>query len=271
MFKLTGPCRHCRHLYISAKSWQKSSSNLGRDHEIEATNRSQFEAEFVSSHIETNVFQKALLSVGSAAVSILDPSRGDMIAVLGETAGQSAMKYMLRKMEEHPEGQEILRKRPRVNSRAVDLSKLKQMPEDTLGKMYWNFLNKNKVTPDSRLTVQFVDNVDLGYVLQRYREVHDLTHTLLGMPTNMLGEVTVKWVEALQTKLPMCVGGALFGPLRLGPKQRQKYVEYYLPWAIRTGSTSEFLMNVYFEKRWEQSVEELYRELNISPLVVAPT
>ncbi|CAG2062085.1 unnamed protein product, partial [Timema podura] len=143
MLKLTGPCRHCRHLYISAKSWQKSSSNLGRDHEIEATNRSQFEAEFVSSHIETNVFQKALLSVGSAAVSILDPSRGDMIAVLGETAGQSAMKYMLRKMEEHPEGQEILRKRPRINSRAVDLSKLKQMPEDTLGKMYWNFLNKN--------------------------------------------------------------------------------------------------------------------------------
>lgn len=44
-----------------------------------------------------------------------------------------------------------------------------------------------KVTPDSRLTVQFVDDLELAYVMQRYREVHDLIHAILGMPTNMLG------------------------------------------------------------------------------------
>jgi hypothetical protein len=43
------------------------------------------------------------------------------------------------------------------------------------------------VTPDSRSQVQFVDDVELAYVVQRYREVHDLFHTVLGMPTNMLG------------------------------------------------------------------------------------
>jgi ubiquinone biosynthesis protein Coq4 len=48
------------------------------------------------------------------------------------------------------------------------------------------------VTPDSRLPVQFVDDVELAYVMQRYREVHDLFHTLLGMPTNMLGNYRVK-------------------------------------------------------------------------------
>ena len=46
------------------------------------------------------------------------------------------------------------------------------------------------------------------------REVHDLFHTVLGMPTNMLGEVAVKWVEAHQTGLPMCAAAALGGPLR---------------------------------------------------------
>jgi ubiquinone biosynthesis protein Coq4 len=46
------------------------------------------------------------------------------------------------------------------------------------------------------------------------RETHDLTHAMLGMPTTILGEVLVKWVEGLQTRLPMCVGGAIFGPLR---------------------------------------------------------
>ncbi|KAJ8300998.1 hypothetical protein KUTeg_022517 [Tegillarca granosa] len=37
------------------------------------------------------------------------------------------------------------------------------------------------------------------------------------MPPNMLGEVVVKWVEAIQTGLPMCALGAVFGPVRLGP------------------------------------------------------
>lgn len=45
-----------------------------------------------------------------------------------------------------------------------------------------------KVTPDTRADVKFVDDEELAYVMQRYREVHDLLHTILGMPTNMLGE-----------------------------------------------------------------------------------
>lgn len=63
-----------------------------------------------------------------------------------------------------------------------------------------------------------MDDPELKYVMLRYRQVHDLFHSILGMPPHMLGEVAVKWVEALQTGLPMCALGALFGPLRLGPK-----------------------------------------------------
>lgn len=63
-----------------------------------------------------------------------------------------------------------------------------------------------------------MDDIELAYVIQRYREVHDLYHSILGMDTNMLGEVTIKWVEAIQTKLPMCIGGAIFGSVRLKPK-----------------------------------------------------
>ena len=45
-----------------------------------------------------------------------------------------------------------------------------------------------RVSPDTRVSARFVDDEELAYVIQRYREVHDLMHTLLGMPTNMLGE-----------------------------------------------------------------------------------
>lgn len=50
-------------------------------------------------------------------------------------------------------------------------------------------LIQQNVSPDTRLPVRFVDDADLAYVMQRYRETHDLVHTLLGCPTNMLGIV----------------------------------------------------------------------------------
>ncbi|XP_068236776.1 ubiquinone biosynthesis protein COQ4 homolog, mitochondrial-like [Palaemon carinicauda] len=214
-------------------------------------------------HIPTNTFQKVILSVGAATAAILDPRRADMVAVLGETTGYDALSKLFSKMIQDTEGQKILLDKPRINSSSLDLNELSKLPEGTLGHAYIKFLDDNQVTPDSRLPVQFVDDPELAYIMQRYREAHDLFHTVLGMPTNMLGEVTVKWVEGIQTGLPMCVGGAIFGPLRFKPKQRQKYLSTYLPWAIRVGKSSKLLMNVYFEKRWEQSLAELRQELGI--------
>lgn len=83
---------------------------------------------------------------------------------------------------------------------------------------FFRQLISQKVTPDSRMQVKFINDPELMYVMTRYRECHDLVHTILGMPTNMLGEVTVKWVEAINIGLPMCYGGAIFGAMRLRPK-----------------------------------------------------
>lgn len=74
------------------------------------------------------------------------------------------------------------------------------------------------MSPDTRPAVRFVEDTELAYVMQRYRETHDIYHALLLMPTTMLGEVTVKWVEALQLRLPMCLSGAIFGAFRLRPR-----------------------------------------------------
>lgn len=57
--------------------------------------------------------------------------------------GSEAARYMLRQMQKSPEGNEILKLRPRINSKTVDLEKLKGYPEGTIGKTYSNFLVKN--------------------------------------------------------------------------------------------------------------------------------
>ncbi|CAG9770504.1 unnamed protein product [Ceutorhynchus assimilis] len=229
---------------------------------------SNFQQDFEKHHCPTNFLQRSVLTVGAAAISILDPHRGDMIACLGETTGEGALHYMKSCMEQSKEGLQILQEQPRINTNTVNLNYLQNLPPNTLGYMYYKFLEVNQVTPDSRMSVQFIDNPELAYVMQRYREIHDLIHTALQMPTNMLGEVTVKWVEALQFKLPMCISGAIFGPLRLKTKHRQLYLDRYLPWAIKTGGSAEFLLNIYFEKRWEQKLSEFYKEINLEPLIL---
>ncbi|KAM8934341.1 ubiquinone biosynthesis protein COQ4 homolog, mitochondrial [Pelodytes ibericus] len=213
-------------------------------------------------HIPTNMLQKVLLSAGSAVMSLYDPYRHDMIAVLGETTGTEALRNLRDQMRRDHEGIQILQERPRIRISTLDIQRMREMPDDTFGREYVRFLDVNRVTPDTRMPVKFVDDEELAYVAQRYREVHDLMHTLLGMPTNMLGEVVVKWFEAVQTGLPMCVLGAVFGPLRLNTKRMKRLVEL-IPWAVQNGRRARCVLNVYYEKHWEQSVQSLRGEIGI--------
>ena len=164
-------------------------------------------------------------------------------------------------MKESDEGVQILTDKPKIKSDI--LPSLLNLPPNTLGHNYASFMRRNNISPDSRTEVRFVDDPELAYVMTRYRETHDMTHCVLGQETNMVGEVLVKWVEAAQFRLPMCVGGAVFGPLRFKPNQREKYNQL-LPWAIQQGTEAKFLLNIYYEQRWEQDIEEFRKEFNIS-------
>ncbi|XP_077140746.1 ubiquinone biosynthesis protein COQ4 homolog, mitochondrial [Ranitomeya variabilis] len=215
-------------------------------------------------HIPTSALQKLLLSAGSAVMSLYDPYRHDMIAVLGETTGTLALQNLYEKMSKDPEGMQILQERPRIRMSNLDMDRFRALPDGTFGREYARFLDVNRVTPDTRMPVKFVDDEELAYVAQRYREVHDLLHTLLGMPTNMLGEVVVKWFEAVQTGLPMCMLGAVFGPLRLSTRRKKKLLEL-VPWAVQSGRDARCVLSVHYENRWEQTVESLREEIGILP------
>ncbi|XP_072228450.1 ubiquinone biosynthesis protein COQ4 homolog, mitochondrial isoform X2 [Leuresthes tenuis] len=216
-------------------------------------------------HIHTTPFQKALLAVGSGVAALQDPYRHDMVAVLGETTGHFALVKLRDRMRNDPEGYTILTERPRIRLSTLDQKKMASLPDGSFGREYLRFLEDNKVTPDSRADVKFVDDDELAYVMLRYREVHDLLHTLLGMPTNMLGEVAVKWFEAAQTGLPMCALGAVLGPLRLNASRLESLFTSLGPWAVQNGRRARCVLSVFYERRWEQNLEDLRQELNIEP------
>ena len=216
--------------------------------------------------IEANQLQRFILTIGSGLTAIFDPSRDDMISAFGELTGTYALPRIHQRMLNDPEGALILRERPLISSKTVDLKALERLPVETFGHQYTKFLRENDITPDSRKAVQFVDDPDLAYVILRYRQIHDFTHCILGMRTNMLGEVTVKIFEAIQLDLPMCWLAGLFGVLRLGPKHTDKYMEQHLRWIIENAKRSRPLINVYFEKHFETPIDELRGQLNLTML-----
>ena len=102
--------------------------------------------------------------------------------------------------------------------------------------------------------------------MKRYRETHDLVHAVLNMPTDMVGEVIVKWVEGLQYGLPMCIGGAVLGPARFNRNSQFTRFRNLRPWAINVGQNAKFLLNIYYEERWEQDIDDLRDEYKIESI-----
>lgn len=89
------------------------------------------------------IFQRTILSAGAAVLSLSDPFRGDMIACLGETTGETALKHCLKMIKSSEEGRRILYRKPRINSSTLNISSLNNLPDNTLGKCYYNFLKDN--------------------------------------------------------------------------------------------------------------------------------
>ena len=76
--------------------------------------------------------------------------KSDLIAALAETTAGPSLPRLLDRMLESPEGRQILKERPRVNSTTVDMNELARCPEGTFGRSYVTWLERCGVTPDTR-------------------------------------------------------------------------------------------------------------------------
>ena len=113
------------------------------------------------------------------------------------------------------------------------------------------------------MQVHYIGDPELAYVMQRYRECHDFYHCINNLPVNVESELALKFFEFANFGLPVAAISAMFGPLRLDSGKRNRLYREYVPWALRTGSSAQPLINVFWEERWEQSIGELKRELGL--------
>jgi len=187
----------------------------------------------------------------------------DLIAALGEATATPYFIYRLRDaMLSDPIGRRILRDRPRISSRTLSLPYLRSLPANTVGRSYVEWLDREGVSPDTRDSVQFIDDEECAYVMQRYRECHDFFHAVTGLPTVREGEVALKAFEFANTLLPM-TGLSMFAVFSLKPAERTRFWTIYAPWALKNGIRAKEVINVYWEEQLERDVAELRRELGI--------
>ena len=161
-----------------------------------------------------------------------------------------------------PTGRRILRDRPRITSETLKMSYLRNLPENSVGRTYAKWLDREGVSPDTRNSVQYIDDEECAYVMQRYRECHDFYHAVTGLPIFVEGELALKALEFLNTLLPM-TGLSLFAYVRMKPAEKERFLSLHLPWAVRSGLSSKELINVYWEEVLEQDVDQLRAQLSI--------
>jgi ubiquinone biosynthesis protein COQ4 len=189
--------------------------------------------------------------------------RADLIAALGETTATPYFIYRLRDaMLSDPTGRRILRDRPRISSKTLSMEYLRALPENTVGRTYADWLDREGVSPDTRSEVQYIDNEECAYVMQRYRECHDFYHALTGLPIVREGEIALKAFEFANTLLPM-TALSTFAITTLKKNERERFWKIYLPWAVKNGTLSKEVINVYWEEQLERDVDGLRAELGI--------
>lgn len=216
-------------------------------------------------HMPTSPLQKLFIAGYSALTAVRNPERGDMVAALGETTGLIALRRLRDQMRDDPVGREILRERPSISLQSLQPEELAKLPEGSFGRAYAAFMLHHDFSADDRSPVRFVDDPELAFVIQRYRQVHDFWHVLCGLPPDVLGELALKWLEMLQTGLPVAALSALAGPLALPTEERRVLREVYIPWAVTAAPRARPLMNVWYERELDTPLSELRARLNITP------
>lgn len=221
-------------------------------------------------HVPLFYHERAMMFFGSAIGALLHPENNNYIVALGEsTATESFLKSLKSKMLHNETGRRILKERPYITSESLDMDKLSKYPPNSFGRVYYDWMKTNGVSPDTRVDVKYIDDEELAFIFQRYRQGHDFIHTLANLPIWREGEIAVKWFEYLNMGVPFAGMGATFSPFTVKKSsERERLFNIYYPWALECTSEMETrgicLMNVMWEELLDKDVDELRSELAIS-------
>jgi len=114
---------------------------------------------------------------------------------MGELTDYSQLVNIYQKMKIDQYGNQILIDKPRVRTPFVDIHSLINLPPNTFGHQYALFMKNRNLDPDQRPIVKHIEEAEIAYVYQRYKEIHDFLHILLFQNIDLEDEIAIKWFE----------------------------------------------------------------------------
>lgn len=211
---------------------------------------------------------RATLAATSAILALRNPKRADLVATLSDaTAGPTLARLTSRLSAGGGAGTNMLSARSPARFPSTEMFiEMRSLPDGTLGREYVRFMDVRKFDHLDRPVVNrsLVPDPDAAWVLQRYRDVHDLWHVVCDVPTTVFGEICLKWFEAVHTGgLPGPLLSAVGGPARLGLRERLVLVKEIVPWAVEVGTNCQDLLAVKYEDVVDRQVVDLREEWNL--------
>jgi ubiquinone biosynthesis protein COQ4 len=197
-------------------------------------------------------------------VLLKDHTKTQYIFALSHAVNGPRLKKLYNKLLETAEGGEIACRLPEF----TDLySELANCPKNTVGHELINELpfsldTLTKLSQRGRTNRDWINSKHpYIWMARRYRDTHDLFHTLTGYKTDTLGEVAMLAFSYAQQRLPSWGILLLIGlvKVRFHPLKIAAIVEGY-----SRGKKAKWILGEDFETMIHEDLEECKNRLNIS-------
>lgn len=219
--------------------------------------------------MEAAALLKDSYRVGQAIVRVLgDSTKTHEIHRVEEITGRPRFRHLLAELAQTPEGQRLLAERPELSSDRVDFARLRALPATTFGGAYARHLDDNGITADYQAAAtRHVDDPDIAYLMRRFRQTHDVWHTLLGLGIAGHEEVIIHSFSYGQLRLPVSALIMVFGTMKhLVLERRWGALRHSMLDAYRAGRDAAPLMPVYWEDMWDESLDAVRARYRLQPL-----
>ncbi|HEY5922933.1 MAG TPA: Coq4 family protein [Kofleriaceae bacterium] len=207
--------------------------------------------------------------VGQAIVRVLgDSTKTHEIHRVEEITGRPRFRHLLEEMQDSIEGRRLMAERPELSTEHVDYDHLRALPATTFGGAYVRHLDGNGITADYQAAAtRHVDDPDIAYLMRRFRQTHDVWHSLLGLGITGHEEVIIHWFSYGQLRLPVSALIMLLGTMKhIVLERRWGAMRHSMFDAYRAGRDAAPLMPVYWEDLWELPITTVRATYGVVPL-----
>jgi ubiquinone biosynthesis protein COQ4 len=202
--------------------------------------------------------------------SILDSNETAELMIVEEISSINSAERALAMLEASEEGRAMLAERPRVSSSDIDFGALRRMPEGSLGRCFIEHVETCGINPDFLVKpMTHARSPEANYVIERIMQTHDIWHVVIGVGTQAYEEVLFHAFQWPQLRRPFSALILLFGVAKhfIG-ERRWSVLRRNMPQAFRRGRTASALLCVYWERHWEEPLDDLRARLGVRPLLL---